>query len=236
MAVYICFVRTEAIVVFFLRQERFVMEFPAVRWRLPAAGAVKVNVSGFFSDQPLRNGNRSGIGVVIRDQRGKIIRLFAGSLGIEDKRVNEFYAMFQGLVRAYVDDQDVIELETDNLAAHWEWINSMNNGVPHEHLYIVQQLNQRKADENLSLVTRGIDTDSNEMAMYLARHGAENYKKMVIISQPFGRIHEIWSHDMGLGPVGEQFVAMFDEDLAGEVVNGEIEEAGGGLVNEEEVV
>lgn len=139
------------------------------------------------------------------------------------------------MLRAYLDDQEVIELETDNLAAHWEWTYSMNNGVPQEHLYIVQQLNQRKADDNLSLISRGIDTDSNAMAMYLARHGAENYKKMVIISQPFGRIHEIWSHDMGLGPVDDQFVALYDEDLVREVMNGEVEEAGGGLVEVEEV-
>lgn len=123
-----------------------VMEFPVFRWRMPTFGAVKVNVHGFFSDEPLQNGNRSGIGIVIRDHRGKIIRLCMGSLLIEDRRVNEFYAMFEGLVRAYLDDHEVLELETDNLAAHWEWENSLNNGVPQEHLFIVQQLNQRKAD------------------------------------------------------------------------------------------
>lgn len=50
------------------------MEFPAVHWRMPAHGAVKVNVHRFFTDDPLENSNRSGIGVVIRNHRGKLLR------------------------------------------------------------------------------------------------------------------------------------------------------------------
>lgn len=87
------------------------MEFPAVRWRMPTHGAVKVNVHGFFSDVPLENGNRSGIGVVIRNHRGRLLRLYGGTLGIEERRTNELYAMLQGLIRVYLDEYDVIELE-----------------------------------------------------------------------------------------------------------------------------
>lgn len=61
------------------------MEFPAVRWRMPAHGAVKVNVHGYFTKEPLSNGNRSGIGVVIRNHRGKLLRIYGGSLGIDKK-------------------------------------------------------------------------------------------------------------------------------------------------------
>lgn len=39
---------------------------------------------------------------------------------------------------------------------------------------------------------------------------------MVIITQLFGRIYEIWSHE-GLGPVEYQFVTVYDEDKDGEV-------------------
>ncbi|KAK1370430.1 hypothetical protein POM88_036522 [Heracleum sosnowskyi] len=113
------------------------------------------------------------------------------------KKVSEMMAGF-GLIRAYWDDHDILELETDNVAAEWEWTNSMIHGVPHEHAYVVKQLNQRNGDDNLSLVVRAIDTDSNELAMYLARHGAENYHQMVIIENLFGRVWEIWSNDMGL--------------------------------------
>lgn len=103
----------------------------------------------------------------------------------------------------------------------------MTQGVPLECLYVVQQLNQRKmlTDENLLLVTRAIDADSNEMARYMARYGAEKYYKMVIIRKPVGRIYEIWSNDMGLGPVGDQFVAELEENLEDEVIDEEIIEA-----------
>ncbi|KAK1377414.1 hypothetical protein POM88_024158 [Heracleum sosnowskyi] len=97
----------------------------AVRWRMPNWGAVKVYVHGYFSEEPFPNGNRSGIGVVIRDHRRRLLRLFAGSLGIENGRVNEHYAMFEGLIRAYLDKKDIVELETDNTEVYWEWTNSM---------------------------------------------------------------------------------------------------------------
>lgn len=64
----------------------------------------------------------------------------------------------------------------------------MNHGIVREHAYVTQQLNQRKTYENLNLVVRVIDADSNAMAIYLASHGAENYHRMVITEQPFNRI------------------------------------------------
>lgn len=195
------------------------MEFPAVRWRMPAHGVVKVNVHGFFSDVPLANGNRSGIGVVIRNHRGRILVLYGGTLGIEERRTNELYAMLQGLIRAYLNEYDVIELETDNVGAFWEWSDSMINGVPQEHEFVVRQLNTRKDDENQVLVSRPIDESANALARYVAIHGAANYDRMVIFSHTFGRVKEIWNHDMGLGPIGNQFVPVFEEELQDGVDN-----------------
>lgn len=71
------------------------MEFLAIRWRMPAHGAVKVNVHGYFSEEALPNGNRSGIGVVIRNHREKLLRIYGGSLCIEERLTNEFYTMLQ---------------------------------------------------------------------------------------------------------------------------------------------
>ncbi|KAK1361779.1 hypothetical protein POM88_046253 [Heracleum sosnowskyi] len=59
--------------------DNFLMEFPVVQWRMPAIGAVKVNVSGFFSEVHFPNGNHSGIGVPIRNHTEMLLRLFAGS-------------------------------------------------------------------------------------------------------------------------------------------------------------
>lgn len=71
-----------------------------MRWRMPAYGAVKMNVHRFFSEEALPNDNRSGIGIVIRNHRGRLLRLYGGSLGIVERGINELYVLLQGLVRA----------------------------------------------------------------------------------------------------------------------------------------
>lgn len=97
----------------------------------------------------------TGIGVVIRNHRGGLLRIYSGSLGIEERRTNELYAMLQGLIRAYRDEYDIIELETDNVGAFWEWSDSMTNGVPPEHEFVTRQLNTRKEDDN-QMLCRGL--------------------------------------------------------------------------------
>lgn len=99
----------------------------------------------------------------------------------------------------------------------------MLNGVPLEHEFVIRQLNTRKSDENLVLVARPIDESSNEMARFLAMHGAANFDRKVIFTNIFGRIKEIWSHDMGLGPVEDQFDAINEKDLEDGVSNGDVE-------------
>lgn len=58
-------------------------------WELPPKGFVKVNVYGIFGETPLANGNRSGLGVLVRDSDGQILAMVSGALQIVNKRVNE---------------------------------------------------------------------------------------------------------------------------------------------------
>lgn len=62
--------------------------------------------------------------------------MMAGSLGIEEQRSNELYAMLEGLKRAYMENRFDIELETDHEEAYWEWRNADDLGVIPEHLYV----------------------------------------------------------------------------------------------------
>ncbi|KAK1398519.1 hypothetical protein POM88_008382 [Heracleum sosnowskyi] len=89
-------------------------------WEMPMRGAVKINVHGFFSENQLENGNRSGIGVVVRNNRGTILRMLGGSLGIDERGNNELYAFLEGLKRAYVEDYPEVILETDHVNTYWE--------------------------------------------------------------------------------------------------------------------
>ena len=161
------------------------------RWRVPGRGTVKINVHGCFFAQALPNGNVTGIRVVIRNSKGRILRMLSSSLKIQNRRVNEYYAILEGCKRAYVEDWRNFTLETDHFASYWEWRNSVLEGVLPDHVYIVQQLNQKREDINFNMEVNLCDPYANELAVYLADHGARNFKNMVIIAQPFGRVFEI---------------------------------------------
>lgn len=83
--------------------------------------------------------------------------------------------MHQGLIRASLDDRDIVELETDIVGAYWEWTDSMTNGVYLEHDLITRQLNTRKLDENLSLVSRPIHKAFSAMARYISRRVVSSF-------------------------------------------------------------
>lgn len=143
--------------------------------------------------------------------------MVAGTLGIQDRRLNELYALMEGLKRAYLDDWFDIVLESDNEAACWEWLDAAELGVIPEHRYVVQQLTQRRADQNFRISVRPIQQNANSLARYLASYGAEHWDKMVIVAGPFGRIFELWCDDMGLGPIGDQFMAIHELDMNAEI-------------------
>lgn len=194
------------------------------RWLMPKKGFVKINVHGCFFVNALPNGNVSGIGVVVRNKRGRIIRMLSGTLGIQNPRINEYHALLEGCKRAFVENWQFFELECDHLDSFWEWRNSSIEGARPEHAEVVQQLNQRAADRNFRMDVKLCDPNANALAAYLAQHGAENYKNMVIIAQPFGRIFELWNLDMGLGPADPQFMAIHEDDINPEVVDDEANE------------
>lgn len=156
--------------------------------------------------------------------------MVGGSLGIQEARINEFYAMLMALRRAYWENYNDLILETDNAAAFWEWTFVNMEGVVPEHRYVVNQLEQRKADKNLRLEVRAVSQESNQLARFLAQHGAQHLNGLVIFEAPFGRIHELWFNDMGLGPLGEQFQEVWEGDL------NEDEEMQEEVVEQEEVI
>lgn len=89
------------------------------RWVMPNKGVIKCNVHAFFSEEPLENGNHSGIGVIFRNSKGMILWMLAGSLGFKDRLENEYNALLEGLKEAYYKDYTNIVLETDHQDAYW---------------------------------------------------------------------------------------------------------------------
>ncbi|KAK1373728.1 hypothetical protein POM88_029921 [Heracleum sosnowskyi] len=200
-------------------------------WSLPKEDFIKVNVHSFFSEEPLENGNTSGIEIFFRNDRGTIIRMYGGTLGIQEKRLNEFYAMLYGLRKAFFENFNLLELESNHAGAYWGWRFEHLDGVIPEHQYVVRQINTMKADKNSIIEIEVISEESNRLATYLAEHGARTWDRMVELEAPFGRVKEIWYNDMGLGPIGPQFETVCELDLAVVVVNED-----GGIVEDEEMV
>ena len=137
------------------------------KWVMPRRGKVKINVHGHFFAAALPNGNVSGIGVVVRNSRGKILRMLSGSLGIEHRRNNEYQAMLEGCKCAFLENWEHFVLESDHFDSFWEWRNSHLEGVHPEHQFLVQQLNQRKADPNFDMEISLCDHDADALAEYL---------------------------------------------------------------------
>lgn len=92
------------------------------KWRMPRRGSVKINAHGCFFATTLPDGNVTGIGLAMRNIKGRI--LLSGSLEIQNRRINEYYAMLEGYKRAYVKDWHNFTLETDHEESYWEWRNS----------------------------------------------------------------------------------------------------------------
>ncbi|KAK1388088.1 hypothetical protein POM88_016266 [Heracleum sosnowskyi] len=197
-----------------------------IHWTLPKEYFIKINVHSFYLDDPLLNGNRSGIGIVFRNDRGTLVRMIAGSLRIQGRRLNELYAMQYALRRAFFENYNLLELETDHGEAYWEWMRSNEEGVRPEHQSVVRQLNARQDDKNLALDVTVINEESNLLAAYLAEYGAHHWTSMIIIKGIFGRVQELWFNDMGLGPVDPQFQAIHEEDLVETDNDGDIVNAG----------
>ena len=180
-------------------------------WTFPAKGFVKVNVHAFTLDNRLPNGNDSGIGIVIRDRKGTIIRMYSGTIRNLTRRANELWALLVSLKGAFLENEECVELESDNWEAIKEWDEYKWFHDPN-HANVIQQLNQRKQDPNLTLVVRPIDSSQNTLARYLAQVGSWQRLRLVVIRRLFGEVKELWMLDMGLGTSKGEFEALSEDE------------------------
>lgn len=134
-------------------------------WVWPLKGFIKVNVHAFTLDHPMPNGNDSGIEIVLRNRKGTIIKMYSGTIMDLTKHGNELWAMLIELKGAFLENEHMVELESDNKDAikeweEWKWYSDPN------HENVIQQLNQRKSDPNLTLVVRVVEESQNALARY----------------------------------------------------------------------
>lgn len=79
-------------------------------WEFPKKGFVKINVHATILQQPLPNGNNSGIGIVIRDDQGKLMKIVTGSIPNLTLRSSKLWAMFAGLRSSFYEKKTTLSL------------------------------------------------------------------------------------------------------------------------------
>lgn len=84
-------------------------------WTWPPTNYFKVNVHALTLDARLPNGNDSGIGVVIRDHLGTIVKMYSGTIRNRTRRCNELWSLVVGLRGAFPEEENLVILETENL-------------------------------------------------------------------------------------------------------------------------
>ncbi|KAL8097479.1 hypothetical protein AgCh_030565 [Apium graveolens] len=91
-----------------------------------------------------------------------------------------------------------------------EWKNS-KKFMHRKRSYVLGQLNEIEEDL-LELDVACVPRDSNRLAIYLAKDGAETRRNLVNIDGLFGRVHELWCYDMGFEPAGQRLSEVDEED------------------------
>lgn len=82
-------------------------------WTFPANGFIKINVHAFTLNHQFPNGNDSWMGIVLRDHKGAIIRMYLGTIRNLTPSANEMWPMLIGLQGAFFEQENRVELETD---------------------------------------------------------------------------------------------------------------------------
>ena len=136
--------------------------------------------------------------------------MYSGTIRNQTRRANELWALLVGLTGVFLENEECVELESDNWEAIKEWDEYKWFHDPN-HANVIQQLNQRKEDPNLTLVVRPIDSSQNALARYLAEVGSWQCLRLVVIRRLFGEVKELWMLDMGLGTSKGEFRRLFGE-------------------------
>lgn len=90
-------------------------------WSFPPTNYIEVNTHAVSFRDRFVNGNDSGISVVLRDHRGRILKMYSGSIQDRTKIGNELWSFVIGLRGAFFEDENLVILETDNAAGVKEW-------------------------------------------------------------------------------------------------------------------
>lgn len=177
----------------------------ALNWVPPPNGTLKVNVHGVSFDAPMPNGNRNGMGIVLRTSNGNLVNCIAGVIPGLSPLENQLSAVMVGLRRAFIEGVKSVIIETDNMAAFGAVQMAHQNQHP-QVAGLIQQILTRIRDPNWTCSFRFVYSARNSLATYLSLLGGELFCRLYIFYEPIGRMAELMDLDMGLGPNDPQFL------------------------------
>lgn len=168
-------------------------------WNAPIRGHYKVNVHVIHTSRQF-NGNTNGIGIIIRDFRGRMVRGVTGTMRGLSSLATQLWALHLGLNQARLSNCEMLTLETDNFNPFFE-VSRLDGRGDRTCLWIVEQIKKLLAyqpewETNFKYVAES----SNRSAHYLAAVGLNNWSSMHYVLEPFGRLQEKLDLDMGFGP------------------------------------
>lgn len=173
-------------------------------WTLPPPGAVKVNVHGATHFIHYLNGNTSGIGMVMRDSEGELLKLSTGILPSAAPLENKLNAILHGLKRSFEDNYKEVILETDNLDA-FQVLKNFPHAVPNGVEDVARKIFIRLNDPRWFYGIVYVYPNRNPIDIYLARFGGEKCNQLYTLKRPVGAVEELLSLDLGFGHVAPQF-------------------------------
>lgn len=167
-------------------------------WTLPPSGSVKINVHGATPFVPFLNGNPHGLGMIIRNSEGELIKLSTGVLPAATALENKLNTILLGLKKGFEAKFKSIILETDNLDS-FKVIKNYPRGIPQEVGEVAKQIFIRLNDKRWYCVIAYVYSECNQLAIYLGRLGGDKSNNLFTFSRPIGAVEELMSLDLGFG-------------------------------------
>lgn len=88
-------------------------------WKAPLRNQFKVNVHVVQTSRQF-NGNTNGVGIVIRDHRGRMVKALTGTMKGLSPLATQLWALHMGLNHARLEGCELVLLETDNFNSYFE--------------------------------------------------------------------------------------------------------------------
>lgn len=172
-----------------------------VFWEVPLVGFVKINVHCVVVENPMPNGNRNGVGVIIRDPTGERLWAALGSLSHLTDEQAIVTALHAACEHAISKGWDATHIETTSPRVYDTISLQEHIFLDQDQLEVYRKLNTLLANNFKEGLTKRkvacIPGFMNGSAEYLANYGLANVTEFGEINHSVGELDHFLARDMG---------------------------------------